>query len=121
MSDAGHEAAESGELLGLDEALLRVAQVGKRLLGPLLGGPQLVLGLLLGDGVVAEHLDGARHLARLVARPQARHLEVVVAATTISCIATISSRSGPLMLRVTPTPMTTTAKTNRNATTPTLR
>src|SRR5271166_1802364 len=40
----------------------------ERVLGAVLGGTQLLLGLALGDRVVAEPLDGARHVADLVAR-----------------------------------------------------
>ena len=67
VRDAGDEAAESGELLGLDQALLRLAQLASAF-RRVPWRPQLALGLALGDGVVAEHLDGARHLADLVAR-----------------------------------------------------
>ncbi len=80
VGDAGHEAAKRGELLGLDEILLRQAQIGQGLLGPLLGGDQLAFRPLLGDGVAAEHVDGAGHLARLIAGGAAGHLEVVAAA-----------------------------------------
>ncbi len=73
VRDAGDQAAERGQLLGLDQALLGVAQLGQRLLGALLGGAQLLLGAPLGDGVLAEHLDRARHLADLVARLEPAH------------------------------------------------
>ena len=68
MRDAGDQAAQRRKLLGRDQVLLRLPQVLERLLGALLGGAQLVLGLALGDRVVAEHLDRASHLADLVAR-----------------------------------------------------
>ncbi len=68
MRDAGDQAAERGELLGRDQALLRLAQVLERALGALLRGAQFVLGLALGDGVLAEHFERARHVADLVAR-----------------------------------------------------
>ena len=67
VRDAGDEAAEGRELLGLDQARLRVAQLGERRFGAFLRGAQRGLGLALGDGVLAEDVDGARHLADLVA------------------------------------------------------
>ena len=79
VGDAGDEAAERGELLRLDQVLLGVAQLGERVLGVVLGGAQLLLGLALGDRVVAEHLDGARHVADLVARRGAVDRAVVAA------------------------------------------
>ena len=68
VRDAGDQAAERGELLRLDQALLRVLQLAQRVLGMLLGSLELELGLPLGDGILAEHLDGAGHLADLVVR-----------------------------------------------------
>ena len=68
MRDARDQAAERGELLRLDQALLRFLQILQRLFGAVLGGLQLQLGLALGDRVLAEHLDGARHFADFVAR-----------------------------------------------------
>ena len=68
VRDAGDQAAERGELLGRDQVLLRLAQVVERDLGALLRGAQFVLGLALGDGVLAEHFERARHFADLVAR-----------------------------------------------------
>ncbi len=56
-----------------------VLQLEQRALGLFLGGAQLVLGLALGDGVFAEHLDRARHRADLVAGAGALDLPVVVA------------------------------------------
>src|SRR5262249_54389520 len=47
VGNAGNETAEGGELLRLDQALLRVAQVGESLFGALLGGPELLFGLAL--------------------------------------------------------------------------
>ena len=38
MGDAGDQAAERGELLGLDQAVLRVLQIAQRVFGALLGG-----------------------------------------------------------------------------------
>ena len=67
VGDARDQAAERGELLRLDQALLRLLQLAQRGLGILLGGLELDLGLPLGDGVLAEHLDRPRHLADLVA------------------------------------------------------
>jgi hypothetical protein len=67
VGDAGHQAAERGELLRLDQAALRLLQLAQRVLGILLGGLEVELGLAFGDGIGAEYLDRARHLADLVA------------------------------------------------------
>ena len=67
MRHAGDQAAERRQLLGGDQVLLGFAQVVERLFGALLRGAQLVLGLALGDGVLAKHRDRPRHLADLVA------------------------------------------------------
>ncbi len=67
MGDAGDEAAERRELFGLDQVLLRVSQLRQSLFGTFLGGPQIGLGPILGDRVLAKHLDGTRHVADFVA------------------------------------------------------
>ena len=79
MGDAGDQAAERGQAFGVDQVLLRGVELEQRAFGLFLGGAQLVLGLALGDGVFAEHLDRARHGADLVAGARALHLAVVVA------------------------------------------
>ena len=79
MGDAGDQAAERGQPFGVDQVLLGGVQFEQRALGLLLRGAQLILGLALGDGVFAEHLDRARHRADLVAGHGALHLAIVIA------------------------------------------
>ena len=58
---------------------MRGAQFRERALGALLRGAQVVLGLTLGDGVLAEHLDCTRHRADLVLGLGADHAAAEVA------------------------------------------
>ena len=68
VRDAGDESAERRKLLRGDEVLLRLAQVLERLLRAIFRGAQFVLGLALGNGVLAKHCHPARHFSDLVAR-----------------------------------------------------
>ena len=66
MGDAGDEAAERGQPLGVDQVLLRGVEFEQRCFGLFLGGAQFSFRLALGDGVLAKHVHGARHGADLV-------------------------------------------------------
>src|SRR5450432_3692725 len=55
MGDAGHQAAERGELLRFDQASLRILQLAQRVFGVLLGGLEVEVGLPLDDGIGAEY------------------------------------------------------------------
>ena len=79
VGDAGDQAAKRGETFGVDQVLLRGVELEQRALGPFLRGAQFLFGLPLGDGVVAEHFDRARHRADLVLGLGALHLAVVIA------------------------------------------
>ena len=77
MGDAGDQAAERRQPFGVDQVLLGGVELEQGAFGLFLRGAQFVLGLALGDGVFAEHLDRARHRADLVLGIGALHAPVV--------------------------------------------
>ena len=73
-------AAERGKAFGVDQVLLRGIELEQGGFGLFLGAAQLLFGLALGHGILAEDLDRARHRADLVPRASTLHLPAVVAA-----------------------------------------
>ena len=79
MGDAGDQTAQRRQTLGINQVLLGGVQFEQRALRPLLGSPQLIFGLALGDGVFAEYLDRPRHRADLVSGVRPLHLQLIIA------------------------------------------
>src|SRR5213083_710072 len=73
MGDAGDQPAERRQPFGVDQVLLCGVELEQRALGLFLRGAQFVLGLALGDGVLAEYVHRARHGADLVPGGSALH------------------------------------------------
>ena len=109
VRDAGDQAAERGELLGLDQAsAASPAARAARFSACSFEAAQLVLGLALGDGVLAEHLDRARHLADLVARLGAARRSAVVLRPRSRASRSSAPAAAALMLRAIARPISTT-------------
>jgi hypothetical protein len=73
------QAAERRQTLRVDQVLLGGVQFEQGALGLLLGRAQLVFGLALGDGVLAEDFHRARHRADFIIGAGALYVPVVIA------------------------------------------